>query len=117
MDNDDSKHLIDLAEENIKIAKEYYKARKEYAEAKLYLDLQIALEMPLLQAKRKNIGYDMAILSIVEIKGNSDECRGYYETLIKQKSKYKGLEKVMNAISNRISLGQSLIKNKIQEGG
>ena len=110
----DNELLERYAEENIITAHEYLDARNEYAEAKLYMDVQLALNLPELREVRSNIGYDMSLIMLVE---KTPEIKPYYEDMVKNKNRYKGLDKVMNAISTRISLGQSLIKNKIQEGG
>jgi len=117
MDNDDGKNLEALADSNISAANEYLKARMKYAEAKLFLDLKLATELPVLRKKRSNIGYDMAIIMLVENNPLSVEIRAYYEDYVKYENRYKGLDKIINAQSSRVSVGQSIIKNKIQQGG
>jgi len=113
VDYSDTLHLIEIAEQNIQLAKQYLVVRTDYAEAKTQLDLQIALKMPELSKARKNIGYDMAVIHLIEL---YPENKTNYETMVKKENEYKGLERVLNASLNRVSLGQSLIKNKIQEG-
>ena len=114
VDFNDTPHLVSLANQNIVLADRYHKARKRYAEAKLFLDLRLSLELPILRKKRSNIGYDMAMLMLIENNHNSDEIQAFYKQYVIQESEYKGLEKLMIATSGRISLGQSLIKMEIQ---
>jgi hypothetical protein len=69
--------------------------------------------MPELTKARKNIGYDMAVIHLLEL---YPQYKDTYEMMVKKENEYKGLERVLNASLNRVSLGQSLIKNRIQEG-
>ena len=112
VDYDDGKELEKLADDNTKTANHYAEAREKYAEAKLFLDIKLAGELKELRKKRSNIGYEMALLMLIE---RIPEIEPQYRDYINAKNEYKGLEKIMNAVSSRISLGQSLIKNRIQE--
>ena len=112
IDHDDGKNLITLSIELVKTAWDYFATRKAFAEAKIYLDLQVALRGKELRNIRSNIGYDMALITLVELDIKN---KPYYEEYVRGQNRYKGLEKVLNAVSSRISLGQSIIKNKIQE--
>ena len=113
VDYSDTLHLIEIAEHNIQLAEQYLVVRTDYAEAKIQIDLQIALKMPELSKSRKNIGYDMALINLIQL---YPENIPNYQIIIRKENEYKGLEKVLNASSSRISVGQSLIKNRIQEG-
>lgn len=110
----DSKALNELANKTIELAGEYRRSRQLYSKARLSLDLILASKYRHKTLERK-ISYEKALIMLLaDEKENVDEVRGYYETMIKSEADYKGLEKVLEAHQNKISLSQSLIKNQIR---
>lgn len=97
--------VVGLAQKQTEIATEYAKARREAGHAKRQLDTLLVAILGDLRAKKSNLGYDMAILMLCE---NNELAMGIYGELIEQTAKYKGLDKIIEAIRNQVSLYQSI---------
>jgi hypothetical protein len=106
----DIKEVYRISNEIIDLAKSYKASRDAYAEAKLFLDYNIAKNMSEFRQKRANIGYEMALLMLLE--QDSPEIKENYQTYIIQENQFKGLERLIEAYNSKISLTQSLIKHK-----
>lgn len=100
--------IAQLAEENIVLAKRYCEARKKASTAKKNLDIILASKLAELRKKRSNIGYDMALIHLLEDGG--EEIGEYYKTFITETDHYKSLERLIDAIKTKISFAQSVMK-------
>lgn len=108
--------IAKLADENISYAQQYYEARKKSSIAKKNLDLILATKLPELRKKRSNIGYEMALIHLLE--DGDMEIQHYYETFITETDHYKALERLIEAVKTKISFAQSVMKwVKENEGG
>ncbi len=99
--------LQNIAEEQVKCAKEYLVARKAAAKAKSDLDILLTASLKDIREKKSNVGYDMARLILCE---DNPLARELYQTELEQTALYKGLEKVIEALQSQISLEQSVMK-------
>lgn len=115
MDWNDSKLLSDQANETIRIANEYRSVRKQWADAKLLLDCELALKYASNEVPTK-LAYEKALVLIYQeaFTSGKQEIVKAYKDYVRMEADYKGLEKVLDANQNRISLCQSLIKNQIR---
>lgn len=109
----DEEKLQGIADKYMKYSKQYFNARVEYSGLRKFVTVETAKRLPEFRKEKPNIGHQMAELMTLDTKEMQDK----YGEMIEAENLYKGLERVMNAYATRISLGQSLIKNKIQEGG
>lgn len=101
---------------NVSLAEKYHESRKAFAEAEEFLNLKLALRFKSYPAS-KSIALDKLYITLVEDSiGTPEEelIKGYYHTLIQERANYKGLEKVLKAHEARLSMVQSLIKNKLR---
>lgn len=107
MDHVRALELSTLAEEQIKCARDYMEARKKAGKAKGELDILLVASLKSIRERKSNVGYDMAKLMLCE---DNETARGLYKEEITQTARYKGLEKIMEALQSRISLDQSVMK-------
>jgi hypothetical protein len=114
MDWNDSNKLAEQAKLVVGLAEKYRKARNECAQAKLFLDLRLALKY-----KDKSIGRKIALEKayidlIQEVIGTDEEATFVeaYRVFVQQEADYKGLEKMLEANQGVLILHQSLMKNQ-----
>lgn len=115
-DWNDSQVLSQRANEAILIANAYRISRKKWADAKLLLDLKLAIAYKECNIAEKN-SYEKALIILYQLSigtEESEEIRNAYSDYVRLEAEYKGLEKVLEAHQNRISLNQSLIKNQLR---
>ncbi len=111
-DYDEERKLKDFAKETVEIADEYANARSLFAEAKLKMDGRLADAF-----KAGTIKETMAIeKAYIQLTVDNPEAKSEYEQMLKEEQSYKGLEQILEARKNYVSLHQSLIKNKQQSG-
>lgn len=109
-DYDEESVLKAFAKETVEIANEYADARYAFAEAKLKMDSRLADAY-----KNGTVKDSMAIdKAYIQLTVNEPEAKSEYEAMIKEEQAYKGLDQVLEARKNYVSLHQSLIKNKPQ---
>ena len=99
--------VIELARKQSETAIEYAEARMSSGKAKKELDTLLVASLSDLRASKSNLGYDMAILMLCE---KNEVARGIYGTLLEQTARYKGLDKIIEAIKSQIMLYQSIWK-------
>ncbi len=99
--------VIDLARKQTETAVEYAKARMKAGRAKKELDTLLVAILSDLRASKANLGYDMAVLMLCE---RNEVARDIYGTLLEQTARYKGLDKIIEAIKTQILLYQSIWK-------
>ena len=97
--------VLTIAKKQTEIASEYAEARRKAGHVKRQLDTLLVAVLSDLRAKKSNLGYDMAILMLCE---KNELAMSIYGELIEQTANYKGLDKIIEAIKNQISLYQSI---------
>lgn len=107
MDYNDIQELRPIVEEQIKRAREYATCRTKAAEAKKNLDILLAAKFLKFRTAKKNVGYETSLIMLME---DSEEARDLYKTMIANEAKYKSLEKIIEALQSKISLGQSIMR-------
>ena len=101
------------SQENIDLAYDYLKSRRAYGDAKRSLLISLANAYKDGSIDRK-LSFEKQML---EISSRSTESLAHYEAMLKEEEHYKGLEKVLDAVANHISLNQSIMKYTSQQGG
>jgi len=107
MDFEKAKKICELADKQIELCKEYQKERERAGKNKCDLDILLIAKLPEIRQQKPNVGYDMAILMLLEIEV---EARAIYREMCDATAKYKGLEKLIDAHQSNISLEQSIMK-------
>jgi hypothetical protein len=108
----DTKDMLrDVAGKQVKLAEQYLEARKAAGEAKISLDLILTSKLKEIRKNKPNAGYEMAILMLCE---DSFEARDYYESLVINEARYKGLERLLDAHASRIMLEMAILKREAQ---
>ena len=107
MDAFQARELHKLADQQITLAKQYLEARTKAGEAKKDLDILLAAVFSAIRGKKANAGYEVSLIMLME---DNKVARELYEEMVSNTAKYKGLEKVLNAYQDKISLSQSVMK-------
>jgi hypothetical protein len=107
MDHVKADELSLLATHQIELAKKYAIERMNAGTAKTQLELLLTSEMREILRVKKNAGYDVAMLLLLELK---PEMRPVYENFRRAEANYKGLEKLIEAHQSKISVEQSIMK-------
>jgi hypothetical protein len=94
-------------EQQIELSKEYARHRKVAGGSKQALDILLAAEFKTIRETKPNVGYDLAIVMLIE---KNETAKTYYKDLIIAESQYKGIEKILEALQNKTSFAQSLMK-------
>ncbi len=118
MEMDQITIAMTLSAELVDLSRQYADARNASAEAKKNMDIILAARyLDGFLAKKKNLGIDMAYLMLINEEidptGHS-EIKEYYETYHVKEAEYKGIEKMIEAISSRIMLIQSVMKYQLK---
>jgi len=114
------RELLDLSNRQIRLAEEYRKARVAFGRAKHNLQIYLV-------PKQKNPRYQRAALDrqimmlISDMLTDEDEkglahVRLAQEEYIKAQQEYKGLEKLLEAYTSRITVFQSLMRWQRENG-
>lgn len=107
--------LEELTQQVCSLANIYMASRSLSGEAKTKLDIILASKLKDLRKIRSNIGYDMGLIALME--DGDKEIENYYTTYMTETDKYKGLEKVINALETKISVIQSMLKYEKDHAG
>lgn len=91
----------------IELAIEYNTARQSAGQAKKDLDLLLASRLKSIRERKRNVGYEMALLMLCE---ENSIAQGLYATMIDQTNVYKGIERLIDAHKTNISFVQSYMK-------
>lgn len=112
MDIHQAMEAVELTNEQIVKAKEYCEFREKAAKAKIALDVLLASKyLKAFRTEKKNVGYDMALLMLLEKEPNLQQ---YYDDYHTFTAKYKGLEKVLDAMHSKVSFHQSIMKYELE---
>lgn len=94
---------------------EYAKHREEAGNAKKDLDILLASKyLSDFRSVKKNLGYEMSILMLIEAEPTA---RAIYATYITSEAKYKGLERIIDAYQSKLSFIQSVLKYQLKGEG
>jgi len=107
MDHIKAQELSKLADSQIHFAGQYQEAREKSGKAKSDLDVLLAANLLSIREKKSNVGYEMALLMLMEY---SEAAKELYKTMVEERAKYKGLEKMIDSLQSKISLSQSVMK-------
>ena len=107
-DYNEEQKLKDFSKETVGIADEYAEARMNYAIAKLKMDNRL-VDAYSNNSIKESLAIEKAYIQLTK---NNLEAKSDYEQMIKEEQGYKGLEAVLEARKNYVSLHQSLLKNK-----
>lgn len=107
MDAQKAQELSVLADHQIKLAREYSNKRRIAGDLKTEIELMVTAKLGDIRGSKKNVGYDMAILMLLEMQPGVQEVYKRYRAA---ESDYKGLEKLIEAHQSKISLEQSIMK-------
>jgi len=106
-------HESDI-DERIKLAKDYAKEREEAFKAKYKLDMLLVANLSEIRGKKSNVGYDMALLMLMEIDflkiEDTNAVREYYKDYLYHTSRYKGLERILSSFESKTTFYQSLMR-------
>lgn len=114
IDINDQRQVLSISQKLYELSDTYRKERYKAAKYKRELDLILATKMNSLRSKKSNLGYETAVIMMLE--EDNETTRDIYTKYMESLGKYKGLEKVISALESQISLIQSLIKNQIKIG-
>jgi len=112
MDIQQATEYLKLTDEQIKIADKYYKARTKGGNAKKELDILLASKyLSEFRREKRNLGYEMALLMLIE---KDTTAREIYQNYLTSESEYKGLERLLDAYQSKISFLQSILKFQLK---
>lgn len=117
-DYEEDQKLKAFSRETVAIADEYAEARMNYAVSKLKMDSLLVEAYASNRVDSKaGIKESLAIeKAYIQLTIDNPQAKEDYGTMIKEEQAYKGLEKVLKARENYVSLHQSLLKNKPNQG-
>lgn len=101
--------LLKLSDDLHKMSLEYAQVRNECYKNKLSLDLILASRLAQLQKEKRNAGID--VLRLMLIATDEKEVRDYYTNWQNLEAKYKGLEKIIDAIQEKINVRKLLVRS------
>lgn len=107
MDIHKALELSKLADHQIALSQEYAEEREKAGKAKCDLEIMLTAKLGEIRKSKPNVGYDLAILMLIEI---DFEAKFIYQDMCLATSRYKGLEKLIEAHQSKISLEQSIMK-------
>lgn len=107
MEHTKQQELSGLASHQIKLAQDYATQRQLAGELKTQLELMLVADLEWIRAEKSNVGYEMAMLMLLE---RNKAAKLIYQEFRQAESKYKGLEKLVDAHQSKISLEQSVMR-------
>lgn len=99
--------LQKLTDDHIAFAEEYRIARLKAAKAKEQFYIILTSLLPEIRKQKRNIGLEMANIEAMRMNDMAKQLWGEWQ---EEEAKYKGLEKLIEAIRSKISLSQSIMK-------
>ena len=107
MEPNKAREIALIADKQIEIAKQYEEARRKSGEAEGDLKLILTSRLKELRGTKKNIGVEMAILMLMEENATAQKL---YKDWVTWESKYKGLEKLLDAYASKLITEQAIMK-------
>ncbi len=112
---DYSEQLLELSDKEFALAKKYATERKAYGEKSSELGIILAAFLPQIQEKRKSIGKDMAMTTLISQK---PELSDFWADTQKHRNNYKAIEKMIEAVRNKIYAIKEIMRyNRVNDGG
>lgn len=112
MDIQQATEYLKLTDEQIEMCQQYKAKRVEAAKCRVELDVLLASKhLSDFKTERKNIGYDMAILQLMQVEPSIIPS---YTYMMQVEAEYKALEKLIDAVQSKISFVQSILKYQIK---
>ena len=108
---DHEQDIVGWGDKQLELSIQYEIERKRHGTAKAQLDILLAKKILDYADKKKNIGYDMALLFLM---AQSDEAKVLYKKMVEADDNYKGLEKLLDAYKTKIMSTQSIMKYNLQ---
>lgn len=101
--------IVNLSDELHKQSIEYSNLLEKATKNKVSLDLILASRLAELQKVKRNAGID--VLRLMLISSGEDEVVGYFNNWQTYEAKYKGLEKIIDALQEKINVRKLLIRS------
>ena len=98
---------VELCNKQIELAQEYDKQRIIAGNAKTELEIRLTSALPSIRLEKPNVGVEMAYLLLMEFEPDT---KNIYRQWKEAESKYKGIEKLIEAYASKISFQQSLMR-------
>lgn len=102
--------IIELADELKTWADLYAKERENASMNKMKFDLILASRLPELRRIKSNAGID--ILRLMLLEDLNEEVTGYYTAWQASEDKYKGIERILDAIQEKINVRKLIVKTE-----
>ena len=99
--------LNKLADKHIELSEQYEQARTKAGDAEAELDILMVPHLEAIRAIKSNAGYTMSVLMFLE---TSEVAKALYKEKVASTARYKGLERIIEALKSKISLNQSIMK-------
>jgi hypothetical protein len=106
----DIKTALDLskfASQQVELADEYAEVRSQAGQCESALEIMVSENLSEFRASKKNLGYEMSLLMLIEI---NEDARLIFKQYKELTAKYKGLEKKIEARQSIISYHQSVMR-------
>ncbi len=114
MDYNTAINHMPLLDNRIELAEKYRDARSKASEAQYNLEIMLAANLELIRDQKPNVGYDMAILMLIEpgflFTDETKAAQAFYKDVKHYTAEYKGLERLMSALESKVTFVQSLMK-------
>ena len=114
MDYNTAINHMPILDNRIKYAEEYRAARAKAAKAQYNLEIMLAANLDSIREQKSNVGYDMALLMLIEPGFLSDQeteaAQAHYKDVKRYTAEYKGLERLMSALESKVTFVQSLMR-------
>jgi hypothetical protein len=106
--------LLELSEKQIELAEEYRKARRAFGKAKHNLQIYLVPRQTISKYQRSSL--DRQIMMLLSDMAEEDDEEGLtkvneaHRIFVRAQQEYKGLEKLIDAYTSRITVFQSLMR-------
>lgn len=107
MDITKANELSQIANHQMENAKSYADARVKAGKAEYSLKILLTSKLKELRGNKKNLGIEMALLMLME---DNETARNLYAEWMEWESKYKGLEKLLEAYASKLITEQAIMK-------
>lgn len=93
-----------------RLSEEYSTARRSSVKARVDFEILLVSRMAEFRAESKGRGYDMSCLRLLE---GDEEAQGLYRVWKEEESRYKGLERIIEANREKIMWGKKIMDNNL----
>lgn len=102
--------LESLTAERVRLAKKYADQRKIYGMRKAELDVLLAGKILSLVEKKKNIGYEVAVLMAMADEKDGKTFADIHKEMTTSYNNFKAIERMLDALESQIMSVQSIMK-------